>query len=175
MRLFFALWPEDRVRLGLAPQRLECARLTAGRPTLPVTLHLTLAFLGNVSEGRLAELKMLAEKIRVSPFDFEINQAGCFASAGVAWLASQTPPKGLFKLHQKLQAAIVDAGFEVDTRTFRPHITVARNVAHPFETHEIPLVSWPIRQFSLVSAQRNDHGVEYHVLENFPLIAPDRS
>ncbi len=57
MRLFFAIWPEGDVRLTLAARRLEVARLTGGRPTLPVSLHLTMVYVGNVPQKRLLEMK----------------------------------------------------------------------------------------------------------------------
>jgi RNA 2',3'-cyclic 3'-phosphodiesterase len=169
MQLFFALWPEDRVRLALAPHRLECARMTGGRPTLPVTLHVTLAYVGRVSEDRIPLLKEIAGSIRMPTFDYDIDLAGCFEGAGVAWLSSDAPPKALHKLHQKLQAAIASQGFEIDTRKFRPHITVARNIAHAFEPYPVTPVKWTVRQFSLVGAKRNDGGTHYEVLETWSL------
>jgi RNA 2',3'-cyclic 3'-phosphodiesterase len=172
MRLFFALWPEDRVRLALAPQRLEAARATSGRPTMPVTLHLTLAFLGNVLESRLPELKKIAQQIDLEAFDYTIDLVGCFEQAGVAWLASEDPPDQLYKLQQTIHNALLKAGFDVDLRKFRPHITVARNIDRAFEARPIPPIRWPIRQFSLVGASRDDHGVTYDVLESWPLRQP---
>ena len=45
MRLFFALWPRDQLRLALAPHRLDIARIAGGRPTTPVTMHMTMVIL----------------------------------------------------------------------------------------------------------------------------------
>ena len=153
MRLFFALWPDDNVRLALASQRLQIAQITGGRPTMPVTLHITMVYAGDISPARVPEIKMLQSRIRVPAFDFRIDVAGCFEAARVAWLASDTPPDGLFKLQQGLQTAMQGAGFEVDRRKFRPHITVARDVTTIFEPHPIAPLMWRVDNFCLVGAQ----------------------
>ena len=95
MKLFFALWPDDGIRLQLDSQRVEIARLTGGQPTLPVTLHLTLVFAANVPESRLVEFKMAASRVQLKPFKYVIDTSGCFAGPKVAWLASDAPPPPL--------------------------------------------------------------------------------
>jgi RNA 2',3'-cyclic 3'-phosphodiesterase len=169
MRLFFALWPDDNVRLALASQRLEIARTTGGRPTMPVTLHLTMVYAGNVSPSRVTEIKMLASQIRVPAFDFRIDVAGCFEGARVAWLASDTPPEGMHKLQKALQTAMLEAGFDVDRRKFRPHITVARDVTTIFEPHPIAPLIWRIDNFCLVEAQQSGNSVRYEMLDRWML------
>ncbi len=170
MRLFFALWPDDDIRLQLASQRLEIARLTGGRPTLPVTLHMTLVFMDNVPEERLAELQMLAIRVQTPAFDYRLDTAGCFGGPAVAWIASDATPRALFKLQSALQRAVAEAGFEVDQRTFRPHITVARQVTHNFESYPITPVVWPIRHFCLVKPIKSAAGIYYEIVDQWPLI-----
>jgi RNA 2',3'-cyclic 3'-phosphodiesterase len=169
MRLFFALWPDDDVRLQLASQRLEVARLTGGRPTVPVTLHLTLVFAGNVPESRIPEIKMVASRVRAKSFDYVIDTAGCFGGPRVAWLASDNTPRALFDLQERLQSAIAGADFEVDGRTFRPHITVARDITNVFEPYFVPTVAWRIDQFCLVQAMQDGNAVRYDILDRWML------
>ena len=59
IRLYFALWPDDGIRLQLSRYRLQLAREGNGRAVFPVTLHMTLAFLGDID----AALVPLVEKI----------------------------------------------------------------------------------------------------------------
>lgn len=169
MRLFLALWPDDNVRLALASQRLEVARLTGGRPTMPVTMHLTLVFAGNIPAGRLLELKLVVAGVRAPSFEYVIDSAGCFGGPRVAWLAGATPPKALLELQSSLQRAIANADFDVDIRAFRPHITVTRDIQNTIETRRVTPTSWPINHFDLIHAQPAGHAVHYETLERWNL------
>jgi RNA 2',3'-cyclic 3'-phosphodiesterase len=171
MRLFFAIWPDDDVRLSLATQRLEIARLTGGRPTMPVTLHLTLVFAGNVPETRVPEIKIVASTVKAKSFDYVIDTAGCFSGPRVAWLASDATPNALYELQSSLQRAVADADFEVDQRTFRPHITVARDISSVFEPHAIEPTVWRVNQFCLVQAVQNGNTIRYETLDRWMLKA----
>jgi len=169
MRLFFSLWPDDETRLALAAHRLDVARLTGGRPTLPVTLHLTLVFAGNVPQQRVLEMQMAASRVRAAPFEYRIDTAGCFAGPRVAWLASDLPPQGLFDLQQALFHAVRDADFEVDPRTFRPHLTVARHITSMVEPFPIKPCVWKVDTFALVQVEQTGSALKYEVINQWPL------
>ncbi|MCA2997235.1 MAG: RNA 2',3'-cyclic phosphodiesterase [Rhodocyclaceae bacterium] len=170
MRLFFAICPEGDVRLTLSARRLEVARLTGGRPTLPVSLHLTMVFVGNVPQKRLLEMKMVASRVRAAPFRYTVDTAGCFATARIAWLASDQPPQALFDLQKALHDGVRAADFDVDRRTFRPHITVARHITDAIETYPISPCSWDVDKFVLVKTEQDASGVRYEVIDQWPLI-----
>lgn len=53
MRLFFALWPSPAAAERLASAATDAAARLGGRPTRLETLHLTLAFLGEVADERV--------------------------------------------------------------------------------------------------------------------------
>ncbi len=169
MRLVFALWPDDDIRLALSARRLEVARITGGRPTLPVTLHLTLVFAGNVPQKRLLEMQMVASRVRAAPFEYRVDAAGCFNSAQVAWLASASPPQALFDLQQSLFNAVQAADFDVDPRTFRPHITVARHITSFTEAYPIEPCIWKVNNFALVQVEQDGASVKYEVIDHWPL------
>jgi 2'-5' RNA ligase len=62
-RLFFALWPEDTQREMLAHAVHEVVRASGGRPVPTHNLHITLAFLGSVPDGRIPELSSMARAV----------------------------------------------------------------------------------------------------------------
>ncbi len=59
MRLFFAVWPPLAVAEALAAWARRLQRETGGRAVAAKNIHLTLAFLGEVSEERLPALRRL--------------------------------------------------------------------------------------------------------------------
>lgn len=130
-----ASWP--RSFIALAPDAVTRARL-AQLPTLPRSkpihiddLHLTLAFIGAISE---AQRRTLADALPALA-----SAAGPIpplAPMGIdAWPSPDRPrvrvavyalPEALGQLVAQVQAVLSAAGLPVDPRPFRPHITLAR-------------------------------------------------
>jgi RNA 2',3'-cyclic 3'-phosphodiesterase len=93
-------------------------------------LHITLAFLGSAPSEKLkiAE-KNVIEALRDSKsLKLAINKLGIFGrndSPRIFW-ADTIESSELQVLRKKVFTACEDAGFELETRPFRPHITIAR-------------------------------------------------
>ena len=98
-----------------------------------------------------------------------MNMAGCFPRARVAWLGAEEAPWHLFELQKNLQLLLAAAQLGHDTRAFRPHITVVRDVETPFAERPIPPVRWPIDHFCLVAARSGPGGPAYEVLNDWRL------
>ena len=171
IRLYFALWPDDGVRLQLSRYRLQLARETNGTAVFPVTLHMTLAFLGDVDTTLIPLIEKIGSRIKAAPFNYAVNVAACFPKARVAWLGAKETPSHLFELQKNLQAQLATARLGHDTRTFRPHVTVVRDIGTPFEDRAIAPVLWPVDQFCLVSARTGAAAPEYKVLKNWQMNA----
>jgi 2'-5' RNA ligase len=93
-------------------------------------LHITLAFLGSAPEDILSSSRRLVgEAINgFSSFTLEIDQLGFFGkeeSPRVLW-AHTGEKEELKLLRNKVYNACTVAGFRLETRPFRPHITLAR-------------------------------------------------
>jgi RNA 2',3'-cyclic 3'-phosphodiesterase len=169
MRLFFALWPDELVRANLARQRIDLARASGGRPTRPATLHVTLVYLGEVLPDQIHDAISVGQSIFQPPFEYKIDLAGCYTSANIAWMGSEETPMELFILQETLLAAANKIGFKTDPRTFRPHITVARNVTTPFASTEVSSTIWQINSFSLIESRSTSVGPTYDIIETWPL------
>ena len=129
-RLFFALWPPT----DAAEQLAEVARATAtrfgGKPIRAETIHLTLAFLGDVPEAQLPLLRQTAHSIRAEPFVLAIDCLGVRNRNHLLWAGNASPNVALAELIELLQQAMTEAGFAVDRRNriFTPHITLIRKL-----------------------------------------------
>ena len=93
-------------------------------------LHLTLVFLGDVSEtlARTVAEGMDRVAAECSPFSFKIGDLGCFgptSSPRVVW-AGVGESKELRSLQQRVVASVEACGAVADTRPYAPHITLAR-------------------------------------------------
>lgn len=110
-------------------------------PTLrwvnPAGIHLTLAFLGYLTDERL-EMAMDAAQVaarQAVPFEYRLKGLGMFGSSSqprVIWMGIEDLPSGqiqgspLQQLHRVLSRELEQRGFEIEKRPFSPHLTLAR-------------------------------------------------
>lgn len=96
-----------------------------GRFTQPQHLHLTLCFLGETQRFAAAREALLAVYSR--PVELQPAQIGCFSRPGADlwWLGLQPTPE-LMALQRCVEDALRSAGFALENRMFRPHITLIR-------------------------------------------------
>ena len=88
-RLYFALWPDDGIRVQLSRYREQLARAGSGRAVFPDTLHMTLAFLGEVEATQIPVIEKIGDGIKAATFNYTVNMAGCFPRAHIAWLGAK--------------------------------------------------------------------------------------
>ena len=131
MRLFFSV-PLSREAKDRAVQALATARASAAELswTKPEQMHLTLAFLGEQPPEALERMYAAAQPCTaLPPFDATLSGAGAFPNprrAHVLWLGITDGASQLVELATRLCSGLREAGFELETRPFRPHLTVAR-------------------------------------------------
>jgi 2'-5' RNA ligase len=92
-------------------------------------LHLTLSFLGEVTENREGALVRELGKIEGRRFVLALRGLGSFGRRGrasVVWAGLEEVPEELSRLYREVNAAVRTAGLEGDERGFHPHVTVGR-------------------------------------------------
>ena len=153
-RLFFAAWPGEAARRRLDHLAGDLARAHAGKATPPGRIHLTIAFLGEVDSGRIADLVSIAQGLRAEAFTLSLDRTGCFRAARVAWVAASAPPPELFALHAGLAQALRGAGFALEDRPFAPHVTLARGIARAASPLQVTPIEWEVAELALVRSER---------------------
>ncbi len=164
--MFFALWPDAAVRTQLVRATREPVRLSGGRPTPKDRLHVTVAFLGSLTEAGLTVARGVPP-IAVGAFDLLLDRLGAFANGGVLWIDARSVPPALTELERLLWEELEGCGFIREERIYRPHVTLARR-ARPVEA-EVPPVEWRVTELALVESLPDGRNVHYEVLETWPL------
>jgi RNA 2',3'-cyclic 3'-phosphodiesterase len=167
MRLFFALWPGERVRASLAHAAGELAACAEGKPVPAGKIHLTLAFLGEIEAERLSAARDAARQARGSRFELVLDEVGAFRKAAVAWAGPSRVPAPLAELQSSLDGALRARGFALDERPFAAHVTLARKIGKNVPRAPIPAIRWRPRDFALVRSQTATG--RYEVVEAWPL------
>lgn len=167
MRLFFALWPPRAAAEALHAWALEARRVTGGRATRAESIHLTLAFLGEIEERRLPELRSLSAGGEAHALPIE--QARYWARNRIVWAGPKEIPDRLRALAGSLAARLAERNFPAETRPFAAHVTLIRKARGPGELPKLPAVDWRVREYLLVRSQLSPEGPRYDVVERFPL------
>ncbi len=164
LRVFFALWPDAVTAAALHAHGRHLHARCGGRVMRRDTLHLTLAFLGDVPASSLEVLGRLAARLKGEAFDLVLDRSGSWQKNRIVWLAPASMPAALAALVKALGDALAAAGFSVEARPFAPHVTLLRNShAAPPEDVSVPLL-WRVGGFALVASERRSEGARYRVV-----------
>lgn len=115
-----------------------------------------------MARERVAEL---AARLQVPTGAFEL----CLTRAeiwprGLAVLQTSEPHAALMELHVRLAEALRALDLSVETRRFRPHVTLARRAARASPPTEAPRLHWRISSYCLVESVP---GEGYHVARHY--------
>ena len=167
MRLFFALWPPRETAEALHAWALAAQRATGGRVTRAGTIHLTLAFLGEIEERLVPDLsKLSATGERHS---LPIEEAGYWPHNRLVWVGPRETPEAVDSLVRGLALELQEREFKTENKTFSAHITLIRKAQRPGELPALPAVRWPVQEFVLVRSRLSATGPDYEVLERYAL------
>ena len=169
-RLFFALWPSSEIRQQLIAINKVTARHTDGRRVHEDNLHVTLRFLGSVSEEQLPCIEQVANNIKTTPFELVLDQRVFKKKQEMIWLTSDNPlPEPLVTLVNQLEQGVQSCGFAPEKHSYKPHVTLVRKTCKTNRLQDKVKVNWPVDTFVLVSSKTYQEGVEYSVVKEWKL------
>jgi len=181
MRAFLAIDLPETVRVALRQQQATFRAVSPdGRWTRPEGIHLTLKFLGEISDQQVTQaLNALKELRPFETFATEVKGFGFFPDARrprVFWAGVATSPN-LVALAEQAEHAMEKLGFVREDRPFTPHLTLARfKIPRPqpaLQSHlerlgEPSLGSFKVSEFFLFESKLSPQGAEYRKLARFP-------
>lgn len=176
MRLFVGLSfaHEIRLVLGHLASGLDSVRWVKSE-----NLHLTLRFIGDVSIGDAADLDLMLSAIDSEPFDLQFRGLGYFGKGEKPrslWV-DITPNKNLLRLQEKVERSVVNAGFSVEGRKFKPHVTLGRFRGRKPRNFDSYLITnggfstapFTVSSFVLFESHLGHGGSHYVALSEYPL------
>jgi 2'-5' RNA ligase len=157
-----------------------------GRPVRAVAaenLHLTLKFLGNTDENWIPDIARLLADVAAGTSAFAVTLCGLgvfpkLSRPSVIW-TGMTPPEPVVRLARDVEVALVTFGFAPETRTFQPHVTLARIKSRP--PQELPTLldrqaetvfaTFPVDELVLMQSELTPRGSRYTPLSTARLHA----
>jgi len=131
MRLFIAINFDENVKERIIDVREELrANSRQGNFTRDENLHLTLVFLGEVPGSQVGVIENIMEEIEEEPFELKFDKLGCFKrdQGGDLWWIGCEKSKALAAVQRQLSDSLRKAGFKIEKRAFKPHLTLGREV-----------------------------------------------
>ena len=165
--MFFALWPGEDQRRGLADLAARCAAQSGGKAVVRDNIHLTLAFLGEIGAELAVDVAALAGTLVLAPFTFRLNRLGFWRRNGIVWVGCERSPAPLAGLVADLQSGLARLGVRVETRPYVPHLTLVRRGRRAPDMRMEP-VEWPVTEFCLVRSHLSSAGAHYEVTGRWP-------
>lgn len=168
-RVFFALWPDERTRETIDRFTREAVEECGGTPVDAANFHMTLRFIGQADGNAMSRMRKAAERVRTEPLRFALDQLGFWPEPAVFWLGCRKAPDPLLRLVVNINTELGSEGFLVETRPFKPHVTLARHARHAPQIELREAVEWSSDRFVLVGSRSEEAGASYTVLEEWPL------
>jgi 2'-5' RNA ligase len=178
IRCFVAveLPPGIRDEIGRIEEGLRMPGLRLVRPDI---CHVTLKFLGDVSEDKIKHICDALNSARIEPFEATVRGVGAFPgkSIRVVWLGLE----GNFaQLHSRVDELLSPLGFEREGRKFSPHVTLgrvsrpssqtSRDIASRMDQYkDIDLGSFSVDRFFLKKSTLTREGPIYEDIAKFLL------
>ncbi|KDM92693.1 RNA 2',3'-cyclic phosphodiesterase [Photobacterium galatheae] len=179
-RMFFALPLNEPPAANQTPFQRLCQLKESfpgkGRTVPDANLHLTLAFLGQVTTQQRDQLLALVDPLEIPAFAILFNHLGYWKRSKVLWLGSEETPDALLMLTQQLSQCAQAVGLPQEDRTYRPHITLRRNVWHrPAQQEAQDTFHFHFQRFGLYISDPSRSGVNYRLAREWSLISEENA
>ncbi|MCE7740816.1 MAG: RNA 2',3'-cyclic phosphodiesterase [Candidatus Heimdallarchaeota archaeon] len=95
----------------------------------PKILHSTLDFLGEISELQIQQVSQILSETKFSKFKLTINQPGILPNEKyirVIYCEMKGNVELLRNIQKEIRTKLKNLGYKVDSRAFKPHLTIAR-------------------------------------------------
>jgi RNA 2',3'-cyclic 3'-phosphodiesterase len=175
LRLFVGIGfpPELKLRLSLL-----CSGIPNARWVDPGNLHLTLRFIGEISEDVAADVDDALARLRARRFSLQLTGTGVFGGDRPRnlWVGVEPNPD-LVALRDKIEQVLTRTGLAPEPRKFAPHVTLARLNNPPIDKLAAFLAAHagfraeplPVEAFSLIASFPTKAGSVYEDQADYPL------
>jgi 2'-5' RNA ligase len=152
-RLFIGLWPDESTRRALCAHRDAWQWPKRAAVMDDARLHATLHFLGDQPRELIAPLLQGLAALRFEPFTLNLTKTALW-HGGIAVFEPDDVPPVLRALHQEAGQWLQSLGLAVETRPYRPHVTLARRAFGATPPTRVEPIVWTPARPVLVESER---------------------
>ena len=170
-------FPDEIIKETARLQSLIKKQKFVGKLTELENLHLTLKFLGEISEEKLERVKYSLQEIKFPIFQAHLEKTGTFSykkQPRIVWL--KIAGRQIYELQKKIDETL-SKEFPKEER-FMSHLTIARikyvktpeNFINHVEKLSVKKLSFQVEEFKLCSSELTRQGPVYTTLETYKLM-----
>lgn len=156
--------------------QIKKKKLFAGKFTDPENLHLTLKFLGEITEAKIEEVREKLKEIKSAEFEASLGELGVFINRYNSLLWIKLNGKEIWKLQEMIDDKL--AGLFKKEERFMSHITLARmkkifgktEFLDYIKNIKVKKIKFKVKQFILKKSELKPEGPVYSDLEKFNLL-----
>ncbi|MAG50532.1 RNA 2',3'-cyclic phosphodiesterase [archaeon] len=138
-------------------------------------IHLTLKFLGEITEERLDKLKEILKNIKFKSFKIKLSKIGVFPNENqirVVWVGLK-PEEKILELQRKIDESLLEL-FPTDQK-FISHLTLGRvklikqknEFIEKLNNFNVEEMSFEINEFKLIKSKLTKDGPSYEIIEKY--------
>lgn len=168
MRVFVALELPSSVKDKLVTYQDKIRDLyPVGNYSFGDNFHVTLKFIGEVGIDDLSGIKACMDQVVLDQVEFEVSLGGFGVfgkgNRGVVW-TRVLDNMSLCRLSRELEDCLVGCGYVREDRSFRPHVTLGRNVlinGTGFSNIICDIIGFSVDSICLMESKRVDGVLKY--------------
>ncbi len=132
MRCFIAIELDERIIRRLQNIQSILKKTNADIKLVePENLHITVKFLGEISEKQVSIVKEIMNKIakEFTEFEISVENLGAFPNINhprAIWAGVREGADKIISIHKRFEGELVPLGFRKENKEFKPHITLCR-------------------------------------------------
>ena len=132
-------------------------------------IHLTLIFLGEINDRQYKSLVRAVENVEFSPFEIQFDQIGKFEGkrgekGDLYWIGADKNDELNF-VYKSLKNEIMKEKLTFDAKTYKPHITIGRQVILKNSSEElckkITPINFKIDKINIIKSEKTLNGMKY--------------
>ena len=185
MRTFIAIELSEQIRNSLG--QIQSHLKYSGADVKWVekeNIHLTLKFLGEVSEDKAKEIKLALDEIgrNTKSFEISLKDIGAFPKIDfprVIWAGLDKGAKESTELAKRIDDALSKIGFQKESRPFAAHLTIGRvrsaknkeALKEKLINYKLSALSYKISSLTLFQSRLTPQGPIYIKLHEIKLLS----
>ncbi|MCT4631818.1 MAG: RNA 2',3'-cyclic phosphodiesterase [Firmicutes bacterium] len=165
MRVFYALTIDDSSKDKLykisSKQRGLCS---GGKFTTSSNYHLTITFVGNVSENELDKYKEVLNYVSTLPTEISLDAYSFFMKKRYILYFDVKNSSILSQLKNEIDNGLLELGFVDQFSEYVPHITIGRNIKEVKEILPLEKIVLKVKSLALMGSVNEGNGLVYKEL-----------
>ncbi len=168
-RIFFAIELNQTIKTRLLGFQDRLLTIDAN-PIKAENFHITLCFLGNVSEPKIESILDGLNPPSMTPFKVSIHHPLYFSNSKIMGLAVDDGKKQLARLKSHIENQLqAITHFDLEKREYKPHVSLFRKVEQLPENLPVFQQDFSVDSFCLMASVPTKKSVRYEVIEEWRL------